>query len=113
MNPVKYLEMAAVLSRVKDDKRTFFIGCVGIRSDGRIVGAYNGNPRFPEPKHHGEYRLSRKLTKASVVFVARTLWDGSWAMAKPCSDCHQRLKNLGTIRVYYSMGPGEYGVVYL
>lgn len=113
MNPVRYLNSAALLSRVKDDNRTFCIGSIGIRSDKAVVGSYNGNPRFPDRMHHAEYRLSRKLTTGSVVFVARTLVTGDWALAKPCPDCFTRLLNIGTKRIYYTIAPNEYGVLVL
>ncbi len=105
--------MAAVISRLKDDKRTFFIGTVGIRRDDKVVSAYNGNQRYPDPKHHAEFRLSRKLTPGSVVYVSRTRCDGTWALAKPCKDCHVRLVNFGIERVYYTIGEKEYGVLWL
>lgn len=106
MNPIKYLELAAQVSRLKDDDRTYFLGAVGIRKDGVIVCAANGNPKEPEPEHHAEARLLRKLGKCGIVFVARTLADGTWAMARPCVHCRIRLYNFETQRIYYTVRPG-------
>lgn len=113
MNPLRLLELASVLSRTKEDGRTYFIGAVGLRADGKLVGSYNGNPKTPNRLHHAEYRLSRKLTSNSLVFVSRTLACGSWAMAKPCPDCESRLLNIGVSRVYYTIEPNHYGVLIL
>ena len=106
MNHIKYLQLAAQVSRLKDDNRTYYLGAVGLRKDGVIVASANGNPREPEPKHHAEARLLRKLGKGGIVFVVRTLADGSWAMAKPCRDCLPLLINHGVSRIYWSTGAG-------
>ncbi len=106
MNPFKYLELAAKVSRLKDDSRTYFHGAVGLRRDGVLVAASNGNPRAPEPKHHCEYRLLRKLGKGGTVFLVRTLQDGTWADTTPCSHCQNALKARGVKKVYFTSSPG-------
>lgn len=108
---------AAVVSRLKRDDRRFFIGAIGLRSDGTKVRACNGNPKEPTREHHCEYRLSRKLDRGSTVFVARTLV-GLWpnvllGTAKPCSNCQKVLRSRGVARVYYSISDDEYGCLYL
>jgi hypothetical protein len=108
VNPVKYLKLAADVSRLKDDHRTYFLGGIGIRRDGVLVAACNGNPRFPTPAHHCEYRLARKLGKQGVVFLARTSALGTWCMAKPCKDCQGRLRASMVRKVYYTVDVGTY-----
>ncbi len=112
MKPKHMLRIAAGVSRLGDQQRHFYVGSIGIRSDGTIVSANNGSCPMPEPKCHSEYRLSRKLTKNSIVYVARTLADGTWGKAKPCPDCWARLKNIGILKCYYTVGPNEYGCIY-
>ncbi len=104
MNPEKYLELAAQVSRIKDDDRTYFHGAVGIRKDGVIVAACNGNPKEPEPKHHAEARILRKLGHGGVVFVVRTLADGTWGNSKPCVHCEIAMENRGVKNVFWSNG---------
>src|ERR1041385_2360178 len=75
MNIRRYMELAAQVSRLKDDDRVFRHGGVGLRKDGVLVCAQNGCPKEPDPRHHCEYRLSRKLGHSGVVFLVRTLAD--------------------------------------
>lgn len=113
MNPHKYLAIAAQVSRLKDDDRTYYHGAVGIRKDGVIVCASNGNPKEPEPDAHAEARVIRKLGRGGIVFVVRTLADGTWANSKPCHHCESRLLNKEAVRVYYSTGPNDYAFMSL
>ena len=105
MNPTKYLELAAKVSRLKDDSRTYYHGAVGLRRDGVLVAASNGNPHSPEPKHHCEYRLLRKLGKGGTVFLVRTLADGTWADTTPCIHCQKALIAREVKAVYYTEAP--------
>ncbi len=106
---LKMLKMAAKLSRAKADDRRFCLGAVGLRNDGVLVAAVNGNPKEPTPQHHAEFRLARKLTKGSTVWVSRTLADGTISLAKPCFSCMQKLKAVGCTEVYYSVTHKEFG----
>lgn len=108
MNVLKYLELAAKVSRLKDDDRTYYHGAVGIRRDGVLVAAANGNPRKPEPKHHCEYRLLRKLGKGGTVFLVRTNAAGLWADTTPCTHCQNALRARKVSRCYYSTGPEQW-----
>ena len=109
------LEAAAVAIRktVKEsDKRSYFLGAVGMRRDGVIVSSKNLPARDHVPDHHAETRLIRKMTPGSTVWVARvTRRDGQWAMAKPCPGCEIRLKAAGIKRIVYTIGPNEWGVI--
>jgi len=111
MNPIRYLNQAAHFARKNRDMRTFFIGAVAIRGDKAVVSANNGSQKYPTPQHHCEARLSRKLDRNAVVFVARVLANGEWAMSKPCADCERALRRMYVKRVYYTIGPNEYGVI--
>lgn len=104
MNVFKYLSLAADVSRLKDDGRRFCHGAVGIRKDGVLVCAANGNPKEPEPEHHCEARVLRKLGKGGIIFLVRTASDGSWRDSKPCPYCQARLKAKDVLKVYYSDG---------
>ncbi len=105
MNPLKYLELAAKVSRLKDDARTYYHGAVGIRRDGVLVAASNGNPHKPEPRHHCEYRLLRKLGRGGTVFLVRTLHNGDWADTTPCIHCQNAIRSKGVKCVYFTDGP--------
>jgi len=102
MSPYKLIELAAQVSRLKDDDRHFCLGAVGVRSDGVIVASYNGHPWEPERKAHAEYRLCRKLDRGSTVYVARTLADGSYGLAAPCPSCMKSMKSKGIKTVYFT-----------
>ncbi len=104
MNPRKYLEIAAHVSRLREDDRTYFHGAVGIRKDGVIVCASNGNPKEPEPRHHAEARVLRKLGLYGTLFVVRTSADGRWVNSKPCHDCQRAMYLKRVDKVYYSDG---------
>lgn len=112
MNVRKYLELAANVSRLKDDDRTYFHGAVGIRKDGVLVAAQNGNPKEPCPEHHCEFRILRKLGRGGTVFLVRTLANGDWADSTPCIYCQKRLKAAKVEAIYYSTGQNQCGVMF-
>ena len=43
------------------------------------------------------------------LYVARTWKNGQWAMSKPCEGCRRAIKFFGVGRVFYTVGPGDYG----
>lgn len=103
------LALAARIGRVKQDNRTFYIGAVAIRSDDVMVAAYNGRAKDPTPEAHCEARLCRKLDRGATVYVARTVHTGEWGMSRPCEDCQRALRRVRVKRVYYTIGPNEFG----
>lgn len=109
---IKLLNIAANLATKKNDDRRFLLGAIGIRADGAIVTACNGNPKFPTPEHHCEYRLCRKLDRGATVFLARVLASGAWANSAPCRACRSRLKACQVKVVYYTLGVNEWGTLY-
>lgn len=109
MNHKHYLDLAASISRLREDDRNYFLGAIGLRKDGAIVTACNGAPKDVTPQHHCEWRLCRKLDRGSIVYVARTGANGKWAMSRPCKTCRIALKSARVAKVYYTISPGEYG----
>jgi len=107
-----YLEIAAKLASKGSDKRSYYLGAVGARSDGAIVSSVNIPTRDKEPNAHAEYRLSKKLDNGSTVYVARILKaTGDFKMSRPCSSCMIAMKNAGVTRVYYTIAPNEFGII--
>jgi pyrimidine deaminase RibD-like protein len=105
-----------------DNNRNYYIGCVGIRSDGVVVKGRNqssnrilaANYKMPNRQAHAEYRVAQKLNYDAEVFVARVrLNDGDWGMARPCDLCMKILRTRKVRRVCYTIAPQEYGVLYL
>jgi tRNA(Arg) A34 adenosine deaminase TadA len=111
---IKHLKMAFSRALKEErDERTFWVGAVGVRTDGALVTARNGAVRGVSmsagvPKScrwHAEGRLVRKLDKGSTVYVARVLrQDFTFTLAKPCVLCERRLRSHGVRTVYYSVG---------
>lgn len=109
------LPLLEVASQVADitsqTHRKAFIGAVAIRKDGTLVHARNGvtiRPDGPCPSSHAEARVLKKSGHGSTVYVARTLKNGSLAMAKPCSRCMARLKSRGVELVYWTISNNEW-----
>lgn len=97
-------------------KKQFRLCAIGKRQDGLYVHSFNvqiGLKGYAArvPEKHAEARVATKLTRNSVVAVARVLRDGTVANAKPCKSCQVRLRNMGVTRVYYTIAPGECGVL--
>lgn len=118
MNPVPLLRRAAALA-ARVPRQEHYLGAVGIRADGAIVTATNKAVRVPTPNGHvpdrawnthAEARLCRKLDAGAIVLVARVRSDG-WAMARPCPGCLRLLRGRRVARVYFTIGPDEYGVI--
>ena len=106
------LQMAAKRAAKNRDRRTFFVGAVGIRSDGTLVSSWNGSSRLPDRIAHAEYRLASKLDHGAIVYVAR-IKTGDWSLglAKPCPACQKILKSRKVKKIYYSIDENEYGVI--
>jgi hypothetical protein len=107
-----YFEIAGKLASSRDDGRAFLLGAIGLRKDGAMVSAINAVAQSPNRQLHAEYKLSKKLDRGSVIYVARVrLLDGEFAMAKPCHDCEKVLRSRYVRRVYYTIANNEYGVL--
>jgi len=107
-----YFEMCGKIATSKDDQRSFLLGAIGIRKDGKIVKSFNGPAKIKMRCAHAEYRISNKLDYGATVYVARVrLIDGAFGIAKPCRNCVKALKAKRVKRVYYTIGPQEYGFI--
>jgi len=122
MKVVECFKKARELALSKKDKRSFYLGAIGIRSDGAVVSSTNGPAVMNDdkgrkksfPKAHAEYRLARKLDVGAVVFVCRVKRGSKKiGLARPCEDCQRVLKAVGIKKVYYTINNNEYGVLYL
>lgn len=100
----KYLELAAYVSRIKGDSRTYFHGAVAERRDGVLVAASNGAPKEPTPRHHCEFRILRKLGRDGIIYLVRTLADGTWADSTPCIHCEKAIRAHRVNMVHYTTG---------
>ena len=109
---IDYFAIAREVANGGDPRRHYRLGAVGIRSDQAIVYACNGPSTQPEARAHAEFRLSRKLDKNSVVYVARVRRDdGKFALSRPCPSCLRMLGYKGVTRCYYTIEENEYGYV--
>lgn len=95
------------------DLREHKLGAVGMRSDGVLVRARNGNSPTQIPGNHAEWRLCRKLDMRAEVWVVRVRKSGEYGLARPCRWCMKRLLDSAVRRVYYSVSTSEYGVLTL
>lgn len=112
MSSIKYFLNIAAEYALKEDNRSFWIGALGVRSDGAIVKSRNGSNYSISPELHAEFRLSKKLDVGAEVYVARLRRDTlEWSTARPCRMCRHILKSKGVKFVYYTISPGEYGVL--
>lgn len=111
MRTLVRLECAAAYA-VHTDARNFRHGALGVRADGAQVLSRNSASEEPNPDAHAEARLARKMG-GGIVYVARVTQAGDWAMSRPCLPCLLRMRSKGVERVYYTISPGEYGVLQL
>lgn len=108
------------------DKRSFLLGCIGVRKDGAFVSSRNGsiqhmfsNSRSPTDNekncsYHAEGRTLRKMDRGGVLYVTRiSRKDGSYVMARPCALCQAKIRAQKIKKVYYSINNTQYGVYYV
>lgn len=121
-NVWSYFQLAANVANISkgNDFREFKLGAVGIRSDGVLIASANGSAMIStaDRRHysrecHAEYRLSRKVDKGAVVYVARINIFGNYKNARPCKTCENALRSRGVKKVYYTLSNNEYGVMIL
>lgn len=120
----RFFEIAANIAVLRKDRRSFYIGAVGVRKDGVYVAASNMAVSMPDTtnskgffaKAHAEFRVSRKLDFGAEVYVVRIRkGDGKICNARPCKTCRNFLRKRGVKKVYYSIdehsGKIEYGTL--
>lgn len=112
-NSIKYYlnKAAQHAAKFSGEYRNFYLAAVGTRSDGTTVIASNIATPVKCREVHAEKRLCKKLDVGSTVYVARVTRDGSWAMSRPCHACEKAMRSRGVRRVYYTIGPSEFGCV--
>lgn len=115
MNTYKLLQLAADLAGSSRQYKSFHLSAIALRQDGALVSSSNGIAAEQKtPSAHAEARVLRKAGKGAILWVARVLRDRkTWAMSKPCGDCQLLIKASGVKKVYYTIGPGEYGIMKL
>ena len=58
------------------------------------------------------YKASRLVSlHGADLYVARAWKGGRAAMSRPCSGCQRAIKFFGVARVFYTIGPNEYGSI--
>lgn len=120
----KYIEWAAEISLLSTHKQ-FRLGAVIVLSDGNIVTGYNKihdyhplqlkyskiHRPFCNSTHAEVDAFSKLKTKCNgaTLYVARTMKNGTFGMAKPCSCCTEAAKDFGVRMIYYTTNEGSLG----
>ena len=115
-----YLNLAANIARDStqpkamghSDKKQFLLGAVAIRTDGATVVSTNILTQTPHASAHAEARVLKKADQGCVLYVARVLRNGVWALSKPCCNCQKLIRSRRVARVYYTICENEFGVWY-
>lgn len=94
------------------DKKQFLLAAVVERDDGAIVVSSNIITQNPMPSAHAEARVLKKSDANCILYVARVLRNGDWAMSKPCPGCQNLIRSRRVSKVYYTIGVNEYGIWY-
>lgn len=104
-------QAAEIAASSKDIHKKYFLGSIALRGDGAYV--YSTNYTVIEhrtPSSHAEARVLRKAGSGAVLWVARVCRNGDWGLARPCRNCQVLAENKAVKKVYYTIGPNEYGV---
>lgn len=121
---LEMLEFAAKIAlptNFEFDKRSFWLGCVGIRRDGALVFSRNGATYSTImedyqliPEAHAECRALKKMDYGGELYVARVRRrDRDIALSMPCGMCSIKIKSKGIKRVYYTINNSQYGIWYI
>lgn len=108
---MKLLHEALKLAATGNRKKNHLLAAIAIRQDGTIVSSRNGMTQVPRPSAHAEARVLKKAGHGSVLYVAKISKKGEPGLAKPCANCMSLIKNKKVKRVYYTIGPDEFGVI--
>jgi tRNA(Arg) A34 adenosine deaminase TadA len=107
---IKLLHTLGAIAHGADDGKEYLLASMVLRRDGAIVISHNAKTKTPTPSCHAEARVLRKSDAGATLYVARVTRDGQWAIAKPCVNCQTAIRNKRVKRVYYTIGPNEYGI---
>ncbi len=109
---MRLLQEAAKLALSGDITKNHMLAAVSKRKDGVVVASRNGKTQVPRPTAHAEARALKKSGHGCTLYVAKVQkTTGEWGMAKPCNNCMTLIRNMKVKRVYYTIGPNEYGVI--
>lgn len=108
---MRLLKQAAKLAESGDKRKNHLLAAIAVRQDGAQVSSRNGMTQVPRPSAHAEARVLKKAGHGSVLYVAKVKKTGEWGMAKPCVNCMKLIRNKKVKKVYYTIGPDEYGVL--
>jgi len=110
----KFLDIAMI--HAKQSEHEFKMAALvvqGSRIMSRGLNSFKTHPKMPlRPnrkyrKIHAELdailRCPYEQIEGSVVYVARRLANGDYAMAKPCEFCIKLLEDSGITKVYYTL----------
>jgi len=103
--------MAGRVAKSKEDRRSYYIGCVAVRNDGALVRARNEASQVPTPYAHAEARISTRIDHGSTVFVVRVRNNGEFGLAKPCENCMRFLRSKKVKKIYYTISSTQYGTI--
>ncbi|MFA5758563.1 MAG: cytidine deaminase [Clostridia bacterium] len=109
----KMFRLAKEVAIKNKDRRKHKLGAIGIRTDGTIVKSNNLENRLPEPQAHAEARVVKKMGFGGVIYVARVLANGDYAIARPCKNCQGAMRLHGIRRCYYTIDNNSHGVMEL
>ena len=118
----KYFKLAAEVAQLREDGRIFLLGCVAIRGGDQavvlssnspvMIGNLGTNERTSFPPAHAEMKCAKKMSKHSIVFIARIRKDTkNYALARPCPYCMNMLLAKNAVKIYYSIDQYTYGVI--
>jgi cytidine deaminase len=118
MLPLLIAASKAALPTSINDARAFWLGCIGIRSDGSQILSKNGAVYSTSisnyqliPDAHAECRAIKKMDCGGVMYVARVRKiDRSLAMASPCEICRVKIRSRRINKVYYTVNQHQYGI---
>jgi tRNA(Arg) A34 adenosine deaminase TadA len=118
LNMLQLAAKVALPNNNETDARSFWLGCIGVRNDGKIVFSKNGAVYSTSivdyqliPNSHAEGRVLRKMDWGGTLYVARVKKiDGTLACSAPCSMCAIRIKAKGIKKVFYTINNFQYGL---
>lgn len=105
----------AMPSDRRKDPRGFWLGCVGVRTDGAIVASQNGavmyGPGFRKiTTSHAEGRCMRKMNGGRIYVARISRQTGEFVMARPCEMCQILIKAKKIEKVFYTVNQNQYGI---
>lgn len=120
----KHLKTAIKVAEANDQYPKWRLG--GVMMKGGSLQAIGMNKLHTSPQIASDEHLDALSThaeedtlkrcgnpKGTVLYLARVGRNGKPAMARPCKDCEAMLRNSRVKKVIYTIGPHEFGTLYL